>query len=301
MRALRALDVLDTPPEDRFDRITRMAGRIFEVPIALVSLVDQDRQWFKSKQGLEAPEYPRDISFCGHTILDDRCLVVEDPLLDLRFRDNPLVTGDPKIRFYAGQPILTRSGHALGTLCLIDRQPRRFPRDDAELLRDLADMVEDELAALEMASCDSLTGLAKRSMALCDRERRPATLLTFDLDGFKAINDQLGHTAGDEALVMFGGLLSLTFRASDVVARLGGDVFSVLMTGADTRGARHALERLAQAARSANQRSEQAFELRYGVGVSERAVGQPVSLEDLVRDSTERMDAHKKSRGRPAA
>lgn len=145
LAALQSLRVLDTAPEERFDRITRLAQRLFDVPIVLVSLVDQCRQWFKSAQGLAARETPRDISFCGHAIHADEVYVVEDTLRDPRFADNPLVTGDPDIRFYAGAPLSTAGGYRIGTLCLIDRRPRSFSAADRHALRDLAVWVEDEL------------------------------------------------------------------------------------------------------------------------------------------------------------
>ena len=124
LAALRTLAVLDTPPEDRFDRLTRLAAIIFECPIALVSLVDSERQWFKSCVGLAANETPRDVSFCGHAIHRDEALVVRNALADPRFADNPLVTHAPAIRFYAGQPLRSPGGHRIGTLCVIDREPR---------------------------------------------------------------------------------------------------------------------------------------------------------------------------------
>ncbi len=145
LEALWALEVLDTEPEERFDRITRIAQRVFGVPITLVSLVDGDRQWFKSRQGLAATQTPRDISFCGHAILEDRPFVVEDTSTDPRFADNPLVTDDPSIGFYAGRPLADAKGHRLGTLCLIDRQPRQLDENELAILDDLAKMVESEL------------------------------------------------------------------------------------------------------------------------------------------------------------
>lgn len=145
LAALRELRVLDTPDEERFDRITRIAGDLFQVPIALVSLIDTDRQWFKSKVGLTVGQTPRTISFCGHAILADTPLIVEDALADERFADNPLVTGAPGIRFYAGMPLKSGAGLRLGTLCLIDRAPRRFAAADAHRLADLAAWAEREL------------------------------------------------------------------------------------------------------------------------------------------------------------
>ena len=148
LKALRDMKVLDTPPEERFDRVTRLARQVFATKIALVSLVDENRQWFKSRQGLEACETPRDVSFCGHAILGPEILHVANALEDTRFAANPLVTGAPNIRFYAGCPLRAPNGQKLGTLCIIDPAPRTFSAQDTELLRDLAEMVEEELAAV---------------------------------------------------------------------------------------------------------------------------------------------------------
>ena len=145
LAALQELRILDTPPEERFDRITRIACDLFQVPIALVSLVDADRQWFKSRAGLDASETPRSVSFCGHAILGAAPFVVENAREDERFADNPLVTGHPDIRFYAGMPLQSKTGRMLGTLCLIDSKPRHFSREDALRLGDLAAWAEREL------------------------------------------------------------------------------------------------------------------------------------------------------------
>lgn len=145
LAALRSLNVLDTPAEARFDRITRAAQQHFQVSIALVSLVDEERQWFKSRQGLEAIETPRDISFCGHAILSDDIFYIPNALKDPRFADNPLVTGPPNIRFYAGAPLHAPDGKRVGTLCIIDDKPREFSAEELAVLRDLADEVEQEL------------------------------------------------------------------------------------------------------------------------------------------------------------
>lgn len=148
---LRNLHILDTPAEERFDRITRIAQRVLGVPIALVSLVDSNRQWFKSCQGLAASETPRGISFCGHAILDDAPLIIGDALSDPRFADNPLVTGEPRIRFYAGHPLKHSNGSRLGTLCVIDRRPREMSAADLAALADLAAWAEEELNVLNMS------------------------------------------------------------------------------------------------------------------------------------------------------
>lgn len=122
--ALNAYDVLDTPKEMSFDALTRLAARIFGVPIALVSLVDEDRQWFKSAHGLDAEQTPRDQAFCTYAVMDDEPLIVHDATQDERFKDNPLVTGEPGIRFYAGAPLVTPDSYRIGTFCIIDTKPR---------------------------------------------------------------------------------------------------------------------------------------------------------------------------------
>lgn len=150
LQDLCGLAVLDTDPEERFDRITRSAQRMFGVPIALISLVDRERQWFKSKQGLEASETPRSISFCGHAILQESALVVENACADPRFADNPLVTGELHLRFYVGYPLRGLAGYRIGTLCLIDKQARKFSSEDEKTLADLAAWVELELHSIHL-------------------------------------------------------------------------------------------------------------------------------------------------------
>jgi GAF domain-containing protein len=209
--ALRLLSILDTQPEERFDRLTRLAKRLFGVPIAQVTLVDENRQWFKSGAGDLGNETPRDISFCAHAILSDQILIVPDAATDERFIDNPLVTGDPNIRFYAGCPLKV-GPHSVGTLCVIDNKPRAVSEDELQLLRDLGEMAQQELTAVQMATTDHLTAisnrrgfeaLARHALAFCRRMAQPATLLFFDLDKFKSINDDYGHAAGDQALIAF--------------------------------------------------------------------------------------------------
>jgi PAS domain S-box-containing protein len=145
LRELRRYAVLDTPFEAAFDRITRMAARLLNVPIATVTLIDETRQWFKSAYGLKNRETSRDVSFCAHAILDDRLMLVADAALDPRFQRNPLVLGEPHIRFYAGVPLTTAAGYNLGTLCAIDTVPRDFSVEEREILTDLAALVRDEL------------------------------------------------------------------------------------------------------------------------------------------------------------
>ena len=152
LAALQQLQILDTPMEERYDRITRLAADALSVPIALISLVDENRQWFKSCIGLDVRETGREEAFCAHAVVDDATLVVSDTLLDERFADNPLVVDAPHIRFYAGCPVHAPDGHALGTLCIIDTQPRQLQDREVSILENLAAMVETELAKQTQAA-----------------------------------------------------------------------------------------------------------------------------------------------------
>jgi GAF domain-containing protein len=138
LQVLWQYDVLDTLPEEMFDDLTELAARICEAPIALITLVDEDRQWFKSKIGVTINETSRDISFCGHAINQSDLFIIPDATQDERFAKNPLVTSDPKIRFYAGMPLVTPDGYALGTLCVIDKVPRNLRPEQQQALRVLA-------------------------------------------------------------------------------------------------------------------------------------------------------------------
>ena len=305
LRTLKELDLLDTAPEERFDRVTRLARRVFSVPIVLVSLVDADRQWFKSRQGIDATETPRDISFCGHAILDDQTLVVSDARADERFVDNPLVTESPQIRFYAGRPLSAPNGCRLGTLCLIDNRPRELTEDDRQLLGDLAGMVEDEFAARYVATVDPLTGITNRrgleaignkALRLCQRAQKPASLLFLDMDGLKHINDEHGHDEGDRALQDFAGLLTETFRESDVVARIGGDEFVVFLSAARAAETEAAIERLEKNLENHNAHAGREYSLCFSVGAVAYDPAQHRSLDDLMREADERMYDDKRSK-----
>jgi diguanylate cyclase (GGDEF)-like protein/PAS domain S-box-containing protein len=163
LAALTALDLLDTRPEPRFDRYTRLAAMTFGVPIALITLVDDKRQWFKSRCGLDMEQSSRADAFCGHTVAQREMLVVEDAAADARFADNPFVKGDPHLRFYAGQPLFC-DGHAVGTLCIADRNPRRFDDAQRQCLRDLADLVQVELNQARVATARVMAEQALKSL-----------------------------------------------------------------------------------------------------------------------------------------
>ena len=297
--SLHSLRILDSAPEERFDRVTGMARRLFGVDICLVSLVDADRQWFKSKQGLEACETSREVSFCGHAILQERAFVVEDAHADERFADNPLVTGDPGVRFYAGYPVHGPDGRRIGTLCLIDKTPRSFSASEVETLRDFAALVDDELASAAQINVDELTKIANRRgfqqvarhlLPLCERNKLEVEVLFFDLDGFKALNDKFGHQAGDAALQSFAKLLLKSFRESDVVARLGGDEFAVMMAGERVAADRSLLSMHTLADAVIADFSQH---LGWSVGRVRFDPDRHHDIDDLLRDADEQMYADK--------
>lgn len=276
LAALRELRVLSTAFEDRFDRITNLACRILNAPIALISLVDATRQWFKSAQGLEIRETPREISFCAHTILDDGPMIVPDTLLDPRFADNPLVTGKPFIRFYAGHPLRHPGGHKIGALVIIDRKPRQLSPDQIAALHDLAVWVENELSlrrlndaqielmnALDVARkeslIDSLTQLWNRKAILdllesdiahARRDRGALSVVMADLDHFKKINDDFGHQAGDEVLREATNRMRAMIRPYDSIGRYGGEEFLMVFPGCDAQNAQVAGEKVRAAIHS---------------------------------------------------
>lgn len=265
LQALRATGLLDSEPDEMFDRITRIACASLAVPIALVSLVDDGRQWFKARCGLEVQETPRDISFCAYAILGDEAFVVEDASADPRFATNPLVTGAPGIRFYAGMPV-SANGRRIGTLCVIDTVPRVPTFQELDVLAQLARAVEDIVALREAAlstvrrlnvwgagteralsprqhgpqrgtrmARDPLTGLSNRLAVEQAIGRHAgndsgdgadgALLVAIDVDALGAINEQDGHASGDAVLVEIADRLRRHAHADDVVARAGGSTF----------------------------------------------------------------------------
>ncbi len=304
LKNLHSLKLLDTAPEERFDRLTRLARRLFDVPIALVSLVVANRQWFKSSAGLDASETPREISFCGHAILQDQILEICDAEQDERFHDNPLVTDKPGIRFYAGHPLGMEDGSKLGTLCLLDTKPRKLNDEERELLRDLARMAEQEMVAVQMASMDELTllsnrrgfrTLAQHALNVCDRLSRPATLLFFDLNDFKPINDRYGHAEGDNALKTFADVLRIAFRESDVIGRLGGDEFVALLTGSSHVEIAAIMARLQEILDERNAMLQRGYDIRFSVGQIEYDPQRHQSIDMLLADADAAMYAQKQA------
>ena len=259
LAAVERYDVLDTPHEDIFDRITRLVCRLLKVPMAALSAIDGHRQWYKASEGLAAPEAPRGETFCVHTLAQGGALVVPDALEDSRFVLNPFVTGAPHVRCYAGVPLTTRDGHHIGTLCAIGKEPRAFSEDDVANLDDLARIAMDAFEYRLLANTDPLTDAlsrrafkeeAARAVALAHRHRHPLSLIVLDLDHFKRINDTYGHGVGDMAISRSVRACIARLRKTDVAGRLGGEEFAFLLPHTNSEAAATIAEQLRQAVES---------------------------------------------------
>ncbi|WP_341304527.1 sensor domain-containing diguanylate cyclase [Pseudomonas sp. TMP25] len=274
-QALDNHELLDTPADPYLDTLVRVVREIFSVKTVLISLVDHDRQWFKARIGLDANETPRTVSFCAHAILGKQAFIVEDAHNDLRFHDNPLVTNNPHVRFYAGQPLFSEEGQALGTLCLIDPAPQKLTDKQQRLFADMAVLVEGYLklrnvsqqtaqlrAALSREQrkvlLDPLTQLWNRAglnhfLPLQEQQADDLGLqlgvLFCDLDYFKKINDSYGHAAGDQALWQAARRISAAVRPQDIVTRSGGEEFVVLLQVHDQHELLQIAERVSHAIR----------------------------------------------------
>ena len=274
--ALDSYHILDSEREQAFDDITWLAASICDTPFAVINFIDTDRQWFKSEIGFNITQTELDVSICAHAILQPGLFVVPDTLKDPRFANNPLVTGDPQLRFYAGALLETPDGVALGTLCVLDKRPRRLSDKQKQALLKLANQVMQLLALYQinaaqklmlqelneardklrvLASTDPLTGLLNRrafnerlqqESARIQRTGRPSALLMADLDHFKSINDRYGHSVGDQAIRIFADVCRKVFRQYDVICRWGGEEFMVLLPDTDKHQAGRVADRLHQ-------------------------------------------------------
>jgi diguanylate cyclase (GGDEF)-like protein len=256
LRDLERHGVIGTASDAHFDRLVELASSIFQVPMSLISLVEKDRQWYLTRKGLDASETPRTMAFCAHAIAEDGVLVVPDARADERFSTNPLVTNEPHIRFYAGAPLSSPNGHNLGTLCVIDQQPRQPSAEQIHQLQLLSELVMREIELRRIAMLCPITGLPKRQtfLAIGNREYRrarqhgyPLSLLTFDIDNLRQVNNRWGHSAGDKLL---GDLVAKSrsfLREQDFAARLGDGEFALLLVNMAHGPAMGLAEQLRQA------------------------------------------------------
>lgn len=255
LASLKSLKILDTPINQYFEKITRITQALFKVPIVAISLVDDERQWFKSIIGIDVCETSREISFCGHAILQDDIFIINDALKDERFVDNPLVIDEPKIRFYAGFPVRSDSGYKIGTLCIIDRRPRKYSSKELSPLIDLASLVGEELRNHKQSYAqvsllkeldevkrnsyiDNLTrawnrgaieGILFKQILLSKSHNEIFGVIFFDIDNFKRINDTYGHNVGDNVIRQTSKLALSCLRENDALGRWGGEEFLIII------------------------------------------------------------------------
>lgn len=270
---LHSQDLFYTPLEERFERITRVARRALLMPVAAITLLNDEKQWFKSAAGWAISELPREQSPCRFAAEDNRVVTIADMTKDPRTQALSIVVSAPRFRAYAGYPLVDEHGSVCGTFCMFDVKPREFTAADRQALTDLALMTQRELlsdrlsdahaaltaklgVARREALMDPLTHLwnrrgasvlLKSSLEQADADGTPLTLALLDLDHFKRINDNYGHQSGDEVLRKIASRLLSAVRGEDCVCRFGGDEFLVLMTDTDAKVAAKIAERIRQA------------------------------------------------------
>ncbi|WP_312413475.1 sensor domain-containing diguanylate cyclase [Pseudescherichia sp.] len=238
LKSLYMMDLLDKNDDERLLRLTRLAKATFNVPIALITLLDRDRQWMISCDGSNMRQSSRNVSFCAHAILLQGIMIVKDTLKDERFENNPLVLDEPFVRFYAGCPVRLPDGSIAGTICLIDNKPRDFTSEEINLLLDLGAIVEDEFVIINMAMTDKLTELPNRRgffqigdkrFGEMTRNNIPFSLLYFAVEDLQSLNDIWGHAEGDNALRAFAKCLNSCMKGGDVCGRVESSGFAVLL------------------------------------------------------------------------
>ncbi len=312
LAALQEYELLDAQFDATFDRFARLACAVTEAQVGLVSFVYGDRQVFRGSAGTVLRETPRGMSFCAYTIQSDDLLVVEDAGTDPRFIDDPMVSNDPTIRFYAGAPIVTRPGLRLGTVCVIADKPRCLTPAQAASLQDLAATVTNSLDLYmsvreikKLAMTDSLTGTGNRAYffeqllgetARARRTQSPLTVVYFDCDGFKMVNNTLGHAAGDNLLRAIAKSMRENLRASDTLGRLGGDEFALILPETGPIAARIISERILAACRELTAQYDHPVSASLGVTTF---LSVPDDLDSIVAAADQAMyEAKRRGRNR---
>lgn len=301
---LRSLRLLDPGADVRFDRLTRMARRIFKVPISMINLMDENRQWFQACDGQMASDAVNGVAFYGHTINSSDVFIIEDAREDERFIDHSLVVHDPHIRFYAGCPLFL-DHHKLGILCIADQSPRSLDQEQIETLKDLASLVVQELAATLLATKDELTGLdnrrgflslAQQSLQLCTRQGLPVSLLSLDLGDFKLNRGTQEPQAWNQNLITFAELLQHVCRDSDVVARLGGDEFVVLLMNSTREQSENVILRIKKALRQENNLAGHQHDIDFCYGITAYQPERHETIAELLADGDTLMHEIKRLR-----
>lgn len=283
LAALERSELLDTPHEPAFDAVVNLLKTIFDVPVAVVSLIDDRRQWYKASAGLDIAELPRELSPCNRTIQMPDALVIENAVTDARFCDHPLVTGPFGMRAYLGVPLTTADGYNIGTICVIDRKPRTFSAADRAILSQFQTLVLASIELRQRALTDGLTGVwtrrtfvevMQKKIAQAHRSGEGAALLLFDLDHFKTVNDRYGHGVGDAVLRTVVGACEPVLRKGEAIGRLGGEEFAILLAPDCDADAMQAAERFRKAveASSCPEKPELAVTASFGAAMLDNAI-----------------------------
>jgi diguanylate cyclase (GGDEF)-like protein len=296
LKALKSYAILDSQSDESFDRITRLASQMLGLPIALISLVDDDRQWFLSRVGIDVCETGRDVAFCAHAICGDEVFVVPDASRDERFRANPLVTGPPQIRFYAGAPLRSHDGHNIGTLCVIGTEPRELSGQERQLLQELAGLAMHQIEQRRRTYLCPLTGLPNRRPFFeagereFHRSRRQLTslsVLLFDIDHFRSISEGFSREHADRVLLQVARVIAAKLRRTDLLARVAGDEFAVLLPASELGGAKTVADTIRREIVATGFRIEASlYPLTVSVGVAELADGDS-GFSDLFQRANE--------------
>lgn len=289
-RALDRLNVVGTNHEAPFERIVDLVKTTLNAPICAVSLIDNNRQWFKAYRGLDVDQTPRDIAFCDHAIRAEEPFIIEDATSDHRFADNPLVLCEPHIRAYLGIPLKMPDGYLIGTLCAIYQEPKAFSEHEITILQSFANLVINELELRTIAFTDGLTNLLSRKAwtdqvdAEIDRAMRHSSglsVLLFDLDHFKSVNDTYGHDVGDMVLRKTAGIVNAVLRKHDLVGRLGGEEFAVCVINAPEAAGLAVAERIRQ--QVAALQFPEHLELSCSASIGVAALTEHASVEKLLK------------------
>lgn len=297
---LEEFDILDTPNEESFDRVARLICQIFGVEIGIVSIMDAHSQWYKAAHGLTGTDTNLSETFCRHAMKADIAVVVPDATADPRFANDPAVTGEPGVRFYAGVPLRTRDGFSLGALCVIDTRPREFGPKDVAILEDLGRVVMRDLELSKQVAVDEVTGAlsrmafkaeARRHVALAARAGEPLSIIAFDLDQFKSINDTQGQAVGDKVLTAVGDVCRAHLRGSDIRGRLGGEAFAIMLPKTDLDGGVLVAGKLREAIAALGSRF--GFSISASFGVASRG-GKSDRLDDMLERADQAMYAAKR-------
>lgn len=255
LEAVERYGIYDTGPDPRFDRVARLIRNIFDLPIAIVSIIDGHRQTYKAVEGIANQDIALKDTFCQYALYSEN-LVVPDAKQDARFRDHPFVTGDANIRFYAGVPMTTAEGHSIGTVCAIGTEPRQFSDREKEILADLAQLAMNEIELRYRATTDVLTNaLTRRAFMEASakahmhalRHNQSLACIVLDIDHFKGVNDRFGHAAGDNVLAKVASACAERLRAADIFGRIGGEEFAIMLPLTDKASAVTLAKRLREA------------------------------------------------------